>query len=101
MRRDDCFDPAKIDLRTLSAEEWTAVRAQIIRRAHAERDEAIGIAFGAAFAWMCRQFRRLPRWSALRAAWISLVRSRREQIAAAQLRKLNHLSAGQTNIFRR
>jgi uncharacterized protein YjiS (DUF1127 family) len=87
--RDADFDLATIDIRSLSTEEWIALKRQIIRRAHSERDKAIGMAIGGALAWVWRSCRRLPKWSALRAAWISHVRKRREQVAAAQLRGLN------------
>jgi hypothetical protein len=89
MQRHDRPDFSRINFRSLSAAEWTAVRAEIMRRAHAERDEAIRTAFSSAFAWVWRELQRLPRRSALRAAWISHVRKRREQIAAAQLRALS------------
>jgi hypothetical protein len=89
MQRDKDFDFSKIDPRFLSPEQWTAVRTEIFRRARRERDEAISIGIGAALDWIRRGMRRLLKWSALRAAWISLVRKRREHIAAARLRALN------------
>ena len=89
MQQDNGFDLEKIDLRSLSPEEWIALKTRIARRAHSERDKAIGIAIGGALAWVWRSCRRLLKWSALRAAWISHVKNRREQVAAAQLRGLN------------
>ncbi len=89
MQQDNGFDLEKIDIRSLSPEEWIALKTQIIRRAHSERDKAIGLAIGGAAAWVWKSCRRLRKWSALRTAWISHVRGRREQVAAAQLRGLN------------
>lgn len=85
MRQDNGFDLEKIDLRSLSPEEWIALKTRIIRRAHRERDKAIG----GALAWVWRSCRRLLKRSSLRAAWISHVKKRREHVAAAQLRGLN------------
>lgn len=87
--QDAGFDLATIDIRSLSHDEWIALKRQIIHRAHSERDKAISMAIGGALAWVWRSCRRLLKWSALRAAWISHVKKRREQVAAAQLRGLN------------
>jgi uncharacterized protein YjiS (DUF1127 family) len=85
MQQDNDFDFSRIDLRSISPQEWTAVRAKIFDRARRERNEAIR----SAIAWIWRGFRHLLKWSALRAAWISHVRKQREPIAAAQLRGLS------------
>jgi hypothetical protein len=85
-QRDGRLDLSEIDLRSFSPQEWHDLRTQIVRQARRERDQAIGIAVGTVVGWMWRGFWRLLRWLRLRAAWISHVRKRREQIAAAQLR---------------
>jgi uncharacterized protein YjiS (DUF1127 family) len=76
------LDLSNIDLRALSPQQWEELRRQIFRQARIERQRAIGIVFG----WLWRGFWRLLRRLRLRAAWISHVRKRREQIAAAELR---------------
>ena len=76
------LDLSNIDLRALSPQQWDELRRQIFRQARIERHRAIGIMFG----WLWRGFWRLLRRLRLRAAWISHVRKRREQIAAAELR---------------
>lgn len=35
------FDPCTIDMRTITPEDWEAVKRAIIRRAHAERIKAM------------------------------------------------------------
>ena len=88
-RQEGRFDLSNVDLRLLSAEEWFALRAQIFRDARRERNRAIGTAIGRASSLLWRGLRQLLRWGALRTAWISHIRKRREQIAAAQLRGLS------------
>jgi uncharacterized protein YjiS (DUF1127 family) len=87
-QRDGRLDLSEIDLRSLSPQGWHDLRTQTVRQARRERDQAIGIAVGTVVGRMWRGFWRLLRWLRLRAAWISHVRKRREQIAAAQLRGL-------------
>jgi hypothetical protein len=89
VQHDNDVNFSKIDLRALSATEWSELRAQIIRRARADRSKAIGDAIGTGLAWVWRWFWRFLKWSALRPAWISHVRRHREQVAAAQLRGLS------------
>ena len=51
MPNDDAFDIGTIDLKALSPEEYLALKQRIIRRAHAERTQAIS----AMFAWLFGQ----------------------------------------------
>jgi uncharacterized protein YjiS (DUF1127 family) len=81
-QRNGRLDLSNIDLRALSPQQWDELRRQIFRQARIERQRAIGAVFG----WLWRGFWRLLRLLRLRAAWISHVRKRREQIAAAELR---------------
>jgi uncharacterized protein YjiS (DUF1127 family) len=85
-QRDGRLDLSNIDLHSLSPQEWDDLRRQIFRQARIERDRAIRIAIGTVLGWVWRGFWRLLRWCRLRAAWISHVRKRREQVAAAELR---------------
>jgi uncharacterized protein YjiS (DUF1127 family) len=85
MQHDNDFDVSRIDHRSLSPAQWTALKAEVFRRARIQRGEVI--CSGIAWAW--RGFWRLLKWSALRAAWISLVRNHRERVATAQLRSLS------------
>ena len=48
MPNDDALDIGTIDLKALSPEEYMALKQRIIRRAHAERTQAIK----AMFAWL-------------------------------------------------
>src|SRR5690348_12229061 len=89
LQQDGRFDLSKIDLRRVSPEQWFELKAQIARSVRNDRNRAIGLAIGDALAWFRRSFRRLLKWRQLRAAWISHVKKRREQIAAAQLRGLS------------
>jgi predicted metal-binding transcription factor (methanogenesis marker protein 9) len=75
MQHDYDFDVSRIDHRSLSPSEWTALKAEIFRRARLQRGEVI--CSGIARAWC--GFRRLLKWSALRGAWISLVRYHHER----------------------
>ena len=83
------FDLSKIDPRSLSPEQWSNLRTQMYHRARTDRDRAMGIAIGGALSWAWKGFWHLLPWRALRAAWISLVRKQREQVAAAQLRGID------------
>lgn len=56
MQYDDHIDLSTIDLRSLSPEQWTALKKEIDRRAHRGRDRAIGIAVGGILAWVWRMF---------------------------------------------
>jgi uncharacterized protein YjiS (DUF1127 family) len=88
-QQDARFDLSKIDPRSLSPEQWNDLKTQIYRRARSDRDRAISLAIGGALGWAWKGFRHLLLWGALRAAWISLVRKQREQVAAAQLRGID------------
>jgi hypothetical protein len=98
--RNGRFDLSKIDLRQLSPEQWVELKTQIACRARSDRNRAIGIAIGGALGWLWRTLRRLLKWRQLRAAWISHVRKRREQIAAAQLRGLSDQWLGDMGLTR-
>lgn len=88
-QQDGRFDLSKINLRSLSPEQWSDLKTQIYRRARSDRDRAIGVAIGGALGWAWKGFWQLLPLRALRAAWISLVRKQREQVAAAQLRGID------------
>src|SRR5262245_26633118 len=83
-QQDGRFDLSKIDLRSLSPEQWVELKAQIFHRARRDRDRAIVSTLSSVWKGFLRLLQRQ-----LRAAWISRVRKRREQIAAAQLRGLS------------
>jgi hypothetical protein len=99
-QRDGRLDLSNVDLRSLSPHEWDDLRRQLFRQARIERNRAIAIAIGTVLGWARRGFWRLLRWLRLRAAWISHVRKRREQIAAAQLRGLNDQSLADMGLMR-
>jgi hypothetical protein len=54
MANEDPFDIHAIDRKALSPEEWQALKQRIIRRAHAERADAISAIFAGLFGWRRR-----------------------------------------------
>lgn len=58
MQQENSFDPARIDWRSLTADQQAALIAQVRRQARRERDRVVGIAIGNAFAWFWHLFRR-------------------------------------------
>jgi uncharacterized protein YjiS (DUF1127 family) len=66
MMPDDGFDPWTRDVRHLTPQQWTALRKDIIARAHAERNRAIERMVAGAFralrdAWRYRRCRQEAR----------------------------------------
>ena len=99
-QQDGRFDLSKIDVGQLSPEQWVELKMQITRRARGDRNRAILIAVGIVFGPFRRIFRGLLNGRRLRAAWISHVRKRQEQIAAAQLRGLSDQWLGDMGLTR-
>jgi hypothetical protein len=57
MHGDDEIDIATIDLRSLTPQQWTALKRQVIRNAHAERSQVARVLFGSLFGWLRRSAR--------------------------------------------